>query len=174
MRELLRGGQPAGRGWWLWVDSNHRPQHYEAEAAETVLVKSISYAHRPRANMTGDDGRRQEMTGVRHDLVTLVSVVHIQHRKIGGRSGSYRNDSSRCCFWSLRTREPLPLSNAARRPHLRLGAWERPIYGRCRLHSWHELSAARWGCVAYLMLSVASILLMVTTCVLPACCDTSV
>jgi len=83
--------------------------------------------------MTGDDRKRLEMTGVRHDLVTLVSVVHIQHRKIGGRSGSYRNDSSRCCFWSLRTREPLPLSNAARRPNLRLAAWERPIYGKCRL-----------------------------------------
>ncbi len=41
--------------WWLRVDLNHRPQHYESHSEPREVYYSVTYTLLPRANVTGSD-----------------------------------------------------------------------------------------------------------------------
>ena len=60
----------------LWSgreDLNLRPLPPESAALSETYFNSTRYAHWPRANVTGKDKSGLGVTGVSHDLVTLVS-----------------------------------------------------------------------------------------------------
>ncbi len=56
--------------WWSGGGSNSRASHCECRSPIVRSIKSFTYAHRPRANVTEMDPIARCVTGVRHDPVT--------------------------------------------------------------------------------------------------------